>query len=158
MTAVRHPVLALVHAWLILDFFGDSRRRGSQGSTLTTAICGQSFVGLLFAVVTLPMRTDGSVFVAFAAANLSLSSLLLGIGALADPQRAARVRADEVLVRTAPVGRGMLTLARLLHVGFSTGLVTIGMALPAAILSYWVSGRVRQHLGHHEESHLPCFC
>ena len=38
MTAVRHPVLALVHAWLILDFFGDSRRRGSQGAVMTARI------------------------------------------------------------------------------------------------------------------------
>lgn len=134
------PVLALVHAWLVLDFFGESRRRGSAGSTLTTAVFGQSFVGFLFALITLPDFTDGSRFVAFATANLSLSSLLIGIGALADPQRAERVRADEILLRTAPVGRGKLVLARLLHGGFSTALVTIGMALPAAILSYWVSG------------------
>ena len=133
-------IRALVHAWLILDFFGANRRSGEQGSSLTTAVYGQSFIGLLFAAILLPDRSDGSGFVAYAAANLSLSTLLMGIAALADPARAQRARADEVLLRTAPIGRVAVLLARVLHAGFALCTVTIGISLPPAILSFWCSG------------------
>jgi hypothetical protein len=133
-------VLALVHAWLILDFFGANRRSGEQGSSLTTAVYGQSFIGLVFAAILLPDRSDGSGYVAYAAANLSLSTLLMGIAALADPARAQRARADEVLLRTTPIGRAAVLLARALHAGFALCTVTIGIALPPAILSYWCAG------------------
>ena len=48
---IRRAVTALVHAWLVLDFFGDSRRTGHGGSTLTTAACTNSFLGLVLAAL-----------------------------------------------------------------------------------------------------------
>ncbi|MHC4514176.1 MAG: hypothetical protein ACYTGW_13205 [Planctomycetota bacterium] len=132
-------VLALVHSWLVLDFFGDSRKSGQPGSSLTTTIFTQSFIGLLFAIVVVsepPFEND----VAYLAANLSLSTLMVGIGLLGDPQRYKRAFADEVLARTAPLSANALTLARVLHGSFHLCLVTVGMALPPAILAYWVCG------------------
>lgn len=133
-------VLALMRAWLILDFFAESRRTGEVGSSLTTTIFAQSFIGFLFAVVSLPDQPVESKFVAFAAANLTFSMLLMGVGVLGDPARLQRARADRVLVHTAPISRGSVVLALALHRGFSLSVVTIGMALPPAILSYWVAG------------------
>lgn len=133
-------VLALVHAWLVLDFFGDSRRSGQPGSSLTTTIFTQAFIGLVFAVLVVP-EAPYENDVAYLAANLSLSTLMVGIGLLGNPQRYKRAFADKVLVRTAPLPATTLTLARALHGGFHLCLVTIGMALPPAVLAYWVCGK-----------------
>jgi hypothetical protein len=133
-------VLALVHAWLVLDFFGDSRRSGQPGSSLTTTIFTQAFIGLVFAVLVIP-EAPYQTGVAYLAASLSLSTLMVGIGLLGDPQRYKRAFADEVLARTAPLPATALTLARALHGGFHLCLVTIGMALPPAVLAYWVCGK-----------------
>ena len=133
-------ILALVHAWLVLDFFGDSRKSGQPGSSLTTTIFTQAFIGLVFAIFVIsepPYKND----VAYLAANLSLSTLMVGIGLLGDPQRFKRAFADEVLARTAPLSASALTLARALHGGFHLCLVTVGMALPPAVLAYWVCGQ-----------------
>lgn len=132
-------VLALVHAWLVLDFFGDSRKSGQPGSSLTTTIFTQAFIGLVFAVVVIP-EAPYENDVAYLAANLSMATLMVGIGLLGDPQRYKRAFADEVVVRTAPLPAAALTLARALHGGFHLCLVTVGMALPPAVLAYWVCG------------------
>jgi len=137
---VNAKVAALLRSWLVLDFFGESRRTGEPGSSLTTTIFAQSFIGFLFAVVSLPDAPREPRFVAFAAANLTFSMLLMGVGVLGDPARLQRARADRVLLHTAPVGPGALALALALYRGFSLSAVTIGMALPPAILSYWVVG------------------
>ncbi|MEM7200789.1 MAG: hypothetical protein AAF628_11015 [Planctomycetota bacterium] len=134
-------VMALVHAWLILDFFEDSRRTGQPGSTLTTAIFGQSFMALVLAALLLPDRLTPGFAVAYATANLSLSTLLISIGQLGDAGRSGRRRANAILLQTAPLGRVDRTLARALHNGFAVSLMTVGTALPPAILMYWVSGR-----------------
>jgi len=134
------PVLALVHAWLVLDFFGDSRKSGQPGSSLTTTIFTQAFIGLVFAILVIP-EAPYENDIAYLAANLSLSTLMVGIGLLGDPQRYKRALADEVLARTAPLPATALTLARALHGGFHLCLVTIGMALPPAVLAYWVCGQ-----------------
>ena len=42
-------IRALIHTWLLLDFFGDARRDGREGSALTTAIFGQSFLAFAIA-------------------------------------------------------------------------------------------------------------
>src|SRR5262249_40182462 len=46
---------------------------------------------------------------------------------------------DRVLLGTAPMGQGPIALARALHGAFHVGLVTIGMALPPAILFAFVT-------------------
>ncbi len=133
-------ILALVHAWLVLDFFGDSRKSGQPGSSLTTTIFTQAFIGLVFAILVVsepPYEND----VAYLAANLSLSTLMVGIGLLGDPQRYKRTLADEIVARTAPLPATALTLARALHGGFHLCLVTVGMALPPAVIAYWVCGQ-----------------
>ncbi len=123
-------VRALVHAWLVLDFFGEARRSGGGGSTLTTTIFSQSFLAFLFAALLFPEVPP----VPFAAANLCLSSLLVGIGVLADHEHRQRRRADQVLLGTAPIRRAQLVAARVGHAAFYGGLVTIGMALPPGVL------------------------
>ena len=126
-----NKIRALVHAWLVVDFFGDARRAGrGHGSSLTTTIFAQSFLALVFATLLYPDVPP----VPFAAANLSLSTLLIAIGALGDDARPNRRIADEVLVATAPVSRLAVALARSGHAAFHVVLVTIGMALPPAIL------------------------
>lgn len=126
-----NKVLALVRAWLLLDFFGDARRSGSNAtSTLTTTIFTQSFLALVFASLLYPETP----VVPFAAANLSLSSLLVAIGTLGQEQRPQRRRADTLLVGTAPIRPTTVALARSGHAAFYVTLVTIGMALPPAIL------------------------
>ncbi|MEE9128055.1 MAG: hypothetical protein V3U11_13040 [Planctomycetota bacterium] len=133
-------ILALVHSWLVLDFFGDSRKSGQVGSSLTTTIFTQAFLGLCFAMFVIPEAPyDNDV--AYLAANLSLSTLMVGIGLLGDPLRYKRAFADEVLARTAPLPATALTLARVLHGSFHLCLVTVGMALPPAILAYWACGQ-----------------
>jgi hypothetical protein len=124
-------VLALVRAWLILDFFGDSRRAGrGHTSSLTTAICTQSFVALAFAALLYPETPP----VAFAAANLCLSTLLVALGALGDESRPWRQAADRNLIATSPMPASAVVLARSSHAAFAVVLVTVGMALPPAIL------------------------
>lgn len=123
-------VRTLVHAWLVLDFFGDARRSGGASSTLTTTIFTQSFLALVFAALLYPETPP----VPFAAANLCLSTLLVATGALGDHDQRNRRRADQTLLGTAPVARRTVVLARSGHAAFYVCLVTIGMALPPAIL------------------------
>jgi hypothetical protein len=143
------PALALVRTWLLLDFFGESRRTGGAGSTLTTAIFGQSFLALVMAALLYPDVPP----VAFSAANLSLSTLLLGIGTLGGEGGQRRREADRMLLGTAPIGPGVVAMARALHGAFHVCLRTIGMALPPAILlGFLLRDPVRAAL------HVPCAC
>ncbi len=123
-------VRALVHAWLVLDFFGDARRTGGTGSSLTTTIFTQSFLAFVFAALMYPETPP----VPFAAANLCLSSLLVATGALSDHDQLNRRRADAALVGTSPARRSTVVLARSGHAAFYVCLVTLGMALPTAIM------------------------
>ncbi|MEO6594107.1 MAG: hypothetical protein ABIP94_05090 [Planctomycetota bacterium] len=123
-------IRALVHTWLVLDFFGDARRTGGAGSSLTTTIFTQSFLAFVFAALLYPETPP----IPFAAANLSLSSLLVAIGALGNQDQGDRLRADQVLLGSAPLSRGTVALARSSYAAFYVGLVTIGMALPPALL------------------------
>ncbi|HEX5051480.1 MAG TPA: hypothetical protein VFZ65_06880 [Planctomycetota bacterium] len=123
-------IRALVRTWLLLDFFGDARRTGGATSSLTTTIFTQSFLALVFAALLYPETPP----VPFAAANLSLSSLLVAIGVLGNEDRQDRRRADQVLLGSAPLGRVTVALARSGHAAFHVCLVTIGMALPPALL------------------------
>ena len=107
-------IAALVHTWLVLDFFGDARRTGGTGSSLTTTIFTQSFLAAVFAFLLYPETP----MVPFAAANLSLSSLLVAIGTLANEDQLNRRRADHALLASAPVGRATVTLARSGHAAF----------------------------------------
>lgn len=133
---MRKP-LALVGAWLTLDFFGDARRSGTgNASTLTTTIFAQSFVALGFAALLYPDTPR----VPFAAANLSLSTLLMALGALGEAGRPERRAADAVLLRTAPLSPLAGAAARALHAAFALLLVTVGMALPPAILLAFLVG------------------
>lgn len=126
-----NKIAALARTWLVLDFFGDARRAGKgHGSSLTTTIFAQSFLALVFATLLYPDVPP----VPFAAANLCLSTLLVAIGALGDEARPNRRAADEVLVATAPMSAFAAVLARAGHAAFHVMLVTIGMALPPAIL------------------------
>lgn len=122
--------LALIRAWLVLDFFGDARRSGGDGSSLTTTIFTQSFLAFVFAALLYPETPR----VPFVAANLCLSSLLIAVGVLGNQDQLERRRADEALVRTAPLGTGIVVLARAGHGAFYVALLTIGMALPPAVL------------------------
>jgi hypothetical protein len=130
------PVRALLEAWWLRDFFADSRRAGRGGSSLTTTIFTQSFLALVFAALLFPETPP----IPFAAANLSLSSLLVGIGLLGEPDRLLRPDADELLLRSAPLRRTSLALARAVHGSFGVALVTTGMAIPPAVLGYWLHG------------------
>jgi hypothetical protein len=125
-------IRALVASWLVLDFFGDSRKGsgGAGGSTLTTTIFSQSFLSLVLAALLWPEPPP----VPYSAAMLSLSSLLTALGALDVENELPRRRADRVLIGTAPIGPLAATLAKALHGAFHTLLLTIGMALPPAIL------------------------
>lgn len=133
----RHgKVRALVHAWLVLDFFGDSRRTGGNGSSLTTSIFSQSFLAFLFAALLFPEVPP----VPFAAANLCLSSLLVAIGVLADHEHRQRRTADRVLLGSAPIRPPQIVAARSLHAAFYVCLVTLGMALPPGVLLAFLTG------------------
>ena len=122
---------ALVRTWLLMDFFGDARQAGhGHSSSLTSTIFAQSFLAFVFAALLYPETPP----VAFAAANLCLSSLLIAVGTLGDDSRPARRAIDEVLLGTAPLGRATVMLARTAHAAFYVVLVTIGMALPPGIL------------------------
>lgn len=137
LTLPRGRVAALVYAWLILDFFTESRRTGQPSSSLTSTIFGQAFMALVVAALLFPDVPATS----FAIANLSLSTLLVGIGHLGDDRAAQRLRADRALVSTSPLPRHHLVLARALHAGFYVCLLTLGMALPPAILGAFLPGQ-----------------
>jgi len=132
---IRHAT-TIVHAWLRMDFFGDSRR--DEGSALTSTIFSQSFFAFLLAALLYDTQVR---VVPYTAANLSLSTLLVGIGALADPQAALRRRrADAALLHTAPLFRGTASFARACHGAFYVVLITTGMAIPPAIFAFRVGG------------------
>jgi hypothetical protein len=123
-------VRSLVHTWLVLDFFGDARRSGAATSTLTTTIFTQSFLALVFAALLYPDTPP----VAFVAANLSLSSLLVAVGMLDPQDSTSRRLADRALVASSPMAPAAVLLARTAYAAFYVCLITIGMALPPAVL------------------------
>ncbi|MDA0373091.1 MAG: hypothetical protein O2865_04860 [Planctomycetota bacterium] len=133
----RRKVGALIEAWLILDFFGDARRSGEPSSSLTSTIFTQSFLALVFAALTFDDQISATAYVA---ANLSLSTLLLGVGLGTDPGERERRLADAFLVATSPNRRTLLPIARAAHASIQTTLVGVGMALPPAILTGFVQG------------------
>ncbi|MGB3967884.1 MAG: hypothetical protein WBO45_14215, partial [Planctomycetota bacterium] len=138
--ASRHAgskVGALIHTWLLIDFFGDARRAGNaHGSSLTTTIFTQSFGAFVLAALLYPETPP----VPFAAATLCLSTLLVAIGALGDESRPERRAADAYLLHGAPVGAWAIAVARAGHAAFALLLVTIGMALPPAVLLAFLTG------------------
>lgn len=141
----RVQIVALIQTWLLLDFFGDARRSGDgNGSSLTTTIMWQSLLAFGFAVLLYPDVPP----VAFAAANLSLSTLLIGVGSLGDEQRPLRLAADEYLLAGAPVSNLSVVLARSGHAAFQLVLVTAGMAISPAILLAHLTGEPLQALGY----------
>lgn len=147
MTAARArvQVAALIRAWVLLDFFGDARRSGEgHGSSLTTTIMWQSLLAFGFSVLLYPDVPP----VAFAAANLSLSTLLMGVGSLGDEQRPLRRAADECLLAGAPVSRISVVLARSGHAAFHLVLVTAGMAISPAILLGHLTGSTLAAFGY----------
>jgi len=144
-------VKTLVHTWLTLDFFGDARRRGGASSTLTTTIFTQSFLALIVAALLYPETPP----IPFAAANLSLSSLLVAIGLLGDEDRIGRRRANQVLLGTSPVRARDVVMARTGHAAFYICLITTGMALPPAILLGCLLGSAGQAIGYIV---LACAC
>ncbi|MEZ6038218.1 MAG: hypothetical protein R3F29_12110 [Planctomycetota bacterium] len=146
MTRVRPraQIGALMHAWLLLDFFGDARRAGGGGSGLTTTIMWQALLALIFAALLYPDVPP----IPFAAANLCLSTLLVGIGSLADDERPLRRAADDAMLATSPVTRTTAVLARATHATFHLLLVTTGMALPPAILLAHLRGDPLQAVGY----------
>lgn len=133
----RVQIAALIRTWLLLDFFGDSRRAGDgQGSSLTTTIMWQSLLALVFAMLLYPDVPP----IPFVAANLCLSTLLISIGSLGDEERPLRIAADATLLAGAPVSSTSMVLARAGHASFQLVLVTTGMALPPAILLAHLTG------------------
>lgn len=147
MTAARArvQVAALIRAWVLLDFFGDARRSGEgHGSSLTTTIMWQSLLAFGFSVLLYPDVPP----VAFVAANLSLSTLLMGVGSLGDEQRPLRRAADECLLAGAPVSRLSVALARSGHAAFHLVLVTAGMAISPAILLGHLTGSMPAAFGY----------
>lgn len=138
-------IAALIRAWLVLDFFGDSRRAGDgQGSSLTTTIMWQSLLAFVFAMLLYPDYAP----IPFVAANLCLSTLLIGIGSLGDEDRPLRQAADATLLAGAPISRTSIVLARAGHASFQLILVTTGMALPPAILLAHLTGEWLQAIGY----------
>lgn len=142
---------SLIHAWLVLDFFGDARRRGGNSSTLTTTIFTQGFLALVFAALLYPETPP----IAFAAANLCLASLLIAVSVLGDQDRVDRQRADALLLGTSPVGRATVVAARAGHSAFYVALLTIGMALPPGILLAFLQDEPWLVLGYVA---LACVC
>ncbi|MFT4515586.1 MAG: hypothetical protein ACI91B_004303 [Planctomycetota bacterium] len=141
----RVQITALIRTWLLLDFFGDSRRAGDgQGSSLTTTIMWQSLLAFVFAMLLYPDVPA----IPFAAANLCLSTLLIGIGSLGDEERPLRQAADATLLAGAPVSSTSIVLARAGHASFQLVLVTTGMALPPAILLAHLTGEWLQAIGY----------
>jgi hypothetical protein len=135
--AWRRKLAALVETWLVLDFFGDARRSGEPSSSLTSTIFTQSFLALVFAALTFDDQIGAAAYVA---ANLSLSTLLLGVGLGTEPADRERRLADAFLVATSPNRRTLLPIARAVHASIQTTLVGVGMALPPAILTGFVTG------------------
>jgi hypothetical protein len=88
--AKSNPIRALVGAWLVLDFFGDARRTGGNASTLTTTIFSQSFLSLGVAALLYPEIPP----VPFAAATLSIATLLVATGSFDTEQPLNRRAAD----------------------------------------------------------------
>jgi hypothetical protein len=146
-----NPLRQVVHAWLVLDFFGEARRTGSPGSSLTTTIFTQSFLALVVAGLMYPETPP----VPFAAANLCLSTLLVATGMLNEHDQLTRRRADHLLLATAPRSRAFRSLAQATHAAFYLGLVTIGMALPPAILLGLWTGSALQSLAY---VGMACLC
>ncbi|MCK5942475.1 MAG: hypothetical protein KAI24_10930 [Planctomycetes bacterium] len=141
----RVQIAALIRTWLLLDFFGDARRAGSgNGSSLTTTIMWQSLLAFGFAMLLYPDVPA----VPFVAANLCLSTLLVGIGSLGDEDRPLRLAADETLLAGAPVSATSIVLARSGHAAFQLVLVTTGMAISPAILLGHLTGDWLQSLGY----------
>lgn len=141
----RVQIAALVRTWLLLDFFGDSRRAGDgQGSSLTTTIMWQSLLAFIFAMLLYP----DVALVPFAAANLCLSTLLIGVGSLGDEERPLRKAADATLLAGAPVSTTSIVLARSGHAAFQLVLVTTGMALPPAVLLGHLTGDWLHSIGY----------
>jgi len=134
----RVQIAALIRTWLLLDFFGDSRRAGDgQGSSLTTTIMWQSLLAFVFAMLLYP----DVALIPFVAANLCLSTLLVGVGSLGDEERPMRQAADATLLAGAPVSASSIVLARSGHAAFQLVLVTTGMALPPAVLLGHLTGQ-----------------
>lgn len=147
MTGIRARVqiAALVRTWLLLDFFGDSRRAGDgQGSSLTTTIMWQSLLSFVFAMLLYP----DVPLIPFVAANLCLSTLLIGVGSLGDEERPMRQAADATLLAGAPVSASSIVLARSGHAAFQLVLVTTGMALPPAVLLGHLTGQWLHAIGY----------
>ncbi|HEX6811757.1 MAG TPA: hypothetical protein VF384_09055 [Planctomycetota bacterium] len=144
-------IRALIHAWLVLDFFEEARRTGGTGSSLTTTIFTQSFLAFVFAALLYPETPP----VPFAAANLSLSSLLVAIGTLSNQDQLNRRRAERYLLDPAPIGRSTVVFARSGHAAFYVCLVTIGMALPPALLLAFLQRSWLQAVGYVV---LACAC
>ena len=141
----RVQIAALIRTWLLLDFFGDSRRSGdAQGSSLTTTIMWQSLLAFVFAMLLYP----DVAAIPFVAANLCLSTLLIGIGSLGDEERPLRQAADATLLAGAPVSATAIVLARSGHAAFQLVLVTTGMALPPAILLAHLTSDWRQAIAY----------
>jgi len=138
----RVQAAALVRAWLLMDFFSDTRRAagGGGGSSLTTTIMWQALLSFGFAMLLYPDVAP----VPFVAANLSLSTLLICVGALGDEQRPLRLAADEALVAGAPISPLTVVLARSGHATFHLVLVTVGMAISPAILLGHLTGSAVQ--------------
>lgn len=130
-------VWVLIGAWLQLDFFSNPDSEEQSSSSLTTTIFTQSFIALLFAALIFDAEAKP---IAFAAANLSLSTILIGMSVVADQESHRRRAADRTLLSTAPISRHLVPLAQTLHGSFHICLITTGMALAPAILLYWVAG------------------
>lgn len=141
----RVQIAALIRTWLLLDFFGDSRRAGDgQGSSLTTTIMWQSLLAFVFAMLLYP----DTALIPFVAANLCLSTLLIGVGSLGDEERPVRQAADATLLAGAPVSATSIVLARSGHAAFQLVLVTTGMALPPAVLLGHLTGEWLLSIGY----------
>lgn len=144
-------IRTLIHGWLVLDFFGEARRHGGGSSTLTTTIFAQAFFALVFASLLYPETPR----VPFVAANMALSTLLVSVGLLGDRERVTHRRADHVLLGPAPIGAFAIVLARAGHAAFYVVLLTIGMALPPAVLLGYLThdwGQVGGYVA------LACLC
>lgn len=141
----RIQIAALIRTWLLLDFFGDSRRAGDgQGSSLTTTIMWQSLLSFVFAMLLYPDVPA----IPFIAANLCLSTLLIGMGSLGDEEKPLRQAADATLLAGTPISSTSIVLARSGHAAFQLILVTTGMALPPGILLAHLTGDPLQAIGY----------
>lgn len=115
---------ALLSSWIHLDL----TERDSP--TSTTSISSTAFLVLAAAALTWTSRVGGT---AYAAAHLTLSAFLIGTAALADPENRSRTRADEVLVRTAPLTAFDRLAAIGLRHGTRVALLAVGAAIGPAV-------------------------